>query len=305
MTSEAPRTVSRVQWLRRLALRRNDRVAFVLSGGGPYGAMQVGMLQALVEAGISPDLVVGTSAGSLNAAFVAADPSRDGIANLATIWRGLSDEDLFPGAKRRSSWARMIMKGDRIFENSGLQRIITEQLGISTFEELHIPLGVVATELEDGHEELFRSGDLVAALLASSAMPGIFPPIDIEGKRYIDGGVTNAVPIAPAIEMGAHRIYVLNCSGSQQEKRPLYRPMDHLLHAFLLSRSRRYHHDLPVLAQRAELVVIPTPQVEFSVSFTSMAHTGRLIELGYEAAARFLAGGQEDEHGPGEAAPLV
>lgn len=304
MTSEAPRTISRVQWLRRLALRRNDRVAFVLSGGGPYGAMQVGMLQALAAAGVAPDLVVGTSAGSLNAAFVAADP-RDGVAALATIWRSLNDEDLFPGAKRRSSWARMIMKGDRIFENSGLQRIITEELGVSTFEELQLPLGVVATELEDGHEELFRSGDLLPALLASSAMPGIFPPIEIDGKRYIDGGVTNAVPIAPAIEMGARRIYVLNCSGSQQEKRPLNRPMDHLLHAFLLSRSRRYHYDLPVLAQRAELVVVPTPQVDFNVSFTSMAHTDRLIELGHEVAARFLAGAEEDSHGPGEATPLV
>jgi NTE family protein len=303
MTLEGTRSVSRVQWLRRLAQRRKDRVAFVLSGGGPYGAMQVGMLRALLDADVVPDLVVGTSAGSLNAAFLAADPTVDGVTRLEDVWKGLEEEDLFPGARKRSSWARMIMKGNRIFENAGLHRVITEGLGASTFEELRIPLGVVATELEDGHEEVFRSGDLVAPLLASSAMPGIFPPVEIGDKHYIDGGVTNAVPIAPAIEMGARRVYVLNCSGSQQERRPLNRPMDHLLHAFLLSRSRRYHQDLPVLSQRAELVVIPTPKVNFNVSFTSMAHTGALIEMGSEAAARFLEGRAESD--PGEATPVV
>lgn len=286
--SDGVRSVSRAQWLRRLALRRKDRVAFVLSGGGPYGAMQVGMLRALLEAGITPDLAVGTSAGSFNAAALAADPSVEGMDRLADVWRSLDDEDLFPGARKRSSWARMVMRGDRIFENSGLHRLVDESLELSTFEDLRIPLGVVATELEDGHEEVFRSGDLIGPLLASSAMPGIFPPVEIGDKHYIDGGVTNAVPIAPAIEMGASRIYVLNCSGSQQERRPRTRPMDHLLHAFLLSRSRRYHHDLPALAKRAELIVVPTPKVDFNVSFTSMAHTAELIDLGYDSASAFL-----------------
>ena len=298
------RSVSRVQWLRRLALRRKDRVGFVLSGGGPYGAMQVGMLRALLEAGISPDLAVGTSAGSFNAAALAADPTTENIERLADIWRSLDDDDLFPGSRKRSSWARMVMRGDRVFDSNGLLLLVEEKLGLSSFEELRIPLGVVATELEDGHEEVFRSGDLIAPLMASSAMPGIFPPVEIGDKHYIDGGVTNAVPIAPAIDMGASRVYVLNCSGSQQERRPRSRPMDHLLHAFLLSRSRRYHHDLPTLSQQAELIVIPTPKLDHYVAFTSMAHTAELIEAGYETAAAFLAGPDHSEQAK-EVSPLI
>lgn len=289
MGAEPKRQIPRVQWLRRLASRRRDRTAFVLSGGGPYGALQAGALRALVDAGIVPDLVVGTSVGALNGAFLAQDPTPSGMDKLAEVWLNLRDEDLFPGVRRRSSWARMLMRGNRIFDNSGLADLIDSQLDMGTFEEAQIPIGIVATELETGRDTIFASGPIKPPLLASAAMPGIYPPVEIDGAVYIDGGVTNSVPVAPAVEMGASRVYVLNCSGSNQERRPLNRPMDYLLHAFMLARSQRFDRDVAELAQRVEIVNVPAPELGFAVPFTSVDHSALMLRRGREEAERFLA----------------
>lgn len=251
--------------------------------------MQVGALRALIEAGITPDLVVGTSAGSMNAAFVAFDPTPHGIAKLASIWGGLDDDDLFPGARFRTSWARVLMKGNRVFDNTGLRRVIESRLGTPAFEDARIPFAVVATELETGAEQVFSSGPIIEPLLASAAMPGIFPPVEIDGKLYMDGGVCNQVPIAPALDMGARRIFVLNASAHNHRPRPLNRPIDHLLHAFQISRSKRLEWELPTSSQKAEVVVIPSPTLDFTVPFTSMVFTERLMALGYERTVRAVA----------------
>src|SRR3990170_3371117 len=135
--------VSRAQWLRRLALRRRNRVAFVFSGGGPLGALQVGALRALFEHGVRPDLVVGSSVGALNATFVAFDPTPSGAESLDGIWRALTDQDLFPGSRLRATWARFLVRGDRVFENSGLRRLVETRLGDTRIEDAQLPLGIV------------------------------------------------------------------------------------------------------------------------------------------------------------------
>jgi NTE family protein len=246
------------------------------------------MLRALLEHGIKPDLVIGTSVGAMNATFLAFEPTAAGVARLAALWHNIDDDDLFPGARFKTSWARMLMRGNRIFDNSGLRRTIESRLGRPRFEEARIPLGVVATELETGVETLFTSGDLIDPLLASAAMPGIYPPVQIGDRSYIDGGVANAVPIAPAVSMGASKVYVLNCSGNHQHRRPLVRPMDYLLHAFMLSRAGRLEIERPLMAQKAELIELPAPELGFTVPFTSMAFTPQLMTAGYETTMRFL-----------------
>lgn len=288
MSADIKRSAQRVQWLRRLASRRKDGTALVLSGGGPYGALQAGAIQALLDHGVRFDLVAGTSVGALNGAFVAADPTPEGAKRLKEMWLNVSEEQLFPGSRRRSSWARMLMRGDRIFHNEGLASVIDNHLPISSFEGAEVPLGVIATDLETGHDVTFSTGELCPPLLASAAMPGIYPPVEIEGRRYIDGGVANAVPIAPAVEMGAGRVYVVNCSGSRQERRPLHRPMDHLLHAFLLSRSSRFERDVKELEGRIEIIEVPVPSLGFAVPFTSMDHSELMLRIAYESASRFL-----------------
>ncbi|MGH2734364.1 MAG: patatin-like phospholipase family protein [Actinomycetota bacterium] len=283
--------VARAQWLKRLARSRSDRVGFVFSGGGPLGALQVGALKALFERDISPQLAVGTSVGSLNATLLAFDPTPTGVERLEGVWLRLRDEDLFPGARFRASWARMLVKGNRIFDNFGLERVIRTRLGDATFEDAVIPLAVVATELDTGLEKVFTSGPLVEPLLASSAMPGVYPPVEVDGKNYIDGGVVNNVPIRPALHMGGRTLYVLNTTATSHQKRPLVRPMDYLLHAFAIARSQRWVVEQAMLAnERVRVIMLPAIQLDFFVPFASLEHTERLIQLSYERTREFLSG---------------
>lgn len=282
---------SRAQWLRRLSSRRRDKVAIVLSGGGPLGALQIGALRALFEHGIRPDIVTGTSVGALNAASLAFNPTPEGVADMERQWRSLGEDDLFPGGRFRASWARMFVRGSKVFESSGLRRMIETTLGpTATIEDAVLPLGIVATDLETGAERVFTSGPLTEVVLASAAMPGVYPPVEIEGRMYTDGGVSNNVPIAPAVEMGATTLYVLNSTSHTNQRRPLVRPMDYFFHAFTLARAQRLTMDIKLYSEKVNLVLIPAPTLDFFVPFASMEHTGYLIDASYRHAKKFLAG---------------
>lgn len=282
---------SRAQWIRRLASRRRDRVGIVLSGGGPLGALQVGALKALFDKGVRPDLVTGTSVGAMNASFLAFNPTPEGVTEMEHYWLSLGEDDLFPGGRFRASWARMFVRGSKIFENSGLRRMLESTLGPDArFEDSTVPLGVIATDLETGAERVFTSGPLVEPLLASAAMPGVYPPVEIDGRMYTDGGVANNVPIAPAVNMGATTLYVLNSTSHTNQRRPLVRPMDYFFHAFTLARAQRLAIDMRLYSERVNLVMIPAPVLDFFVPFASMEHTDRLIDLSYKHTKKFLAG---------------
>ena len=150
-------------------------------------------------------------------------------------------------------------------------------------------------DLETGAELLITSGPLLKPLLASSAMPGAFPPVEIDGRRYIDGGVVNNVPVAPALTMGATTVYALDSTGHSHQRRPLNRPMDFLMHAFSLARSQRLVIERKVFdSERAKVIMIPTVPLDFFVPFTSFAHTGALIARSYEHTSRFLEGTETD-----------
>jgi NTE family protein len=288
---QEPSQPSRRQWLRRLALRRPDKVGFVFSGGGPLAALQVGSLRALLEHGVKPDLAVGTSAGGLNATWIAFDPTDHGIDVLESTWRNLKEGDLFPGGRFKASWARMLVRGNRVFENSGIKKLIEKTLGADArFEDALIPLAITATELDTGAERLFSSGPLLLPLLASCSMPGIFPPIEIDGTMYIDGGVADNVPISPAVGMGAQTLYVMDSTSHSHQRRPLNRPMDYLLHAFSLARSQRLGLDVAHLGEKVRIVMLPSPMLDFFVPFASMEHTPRLIEMSHRHTSRFLEG---------------
>lgn len=284
---------SRAQWLRRLAGRRQDKIAFVFSGGGPLGALQVGAVKALFEANIVPGVCVGTSVGALNATFLAFNPTAGGAETLEQIWRGLDENDLFPGGRFKASWARFLVKGNRVFENTGMKKLVETRLGDAKIDEARIPLGIVATDLDTGDERVFTSGPLISPLLASTSMPGIFPPVEIEGKLYTDGGVANNVPLGPAVSMGAKSLYVMNSTSHSHQRRPLTRPIDYLLHAFTLARSQRLPLEQLIYAEKVRAIMLPTPSLDFFVPFASLEFTDRLIDLGYEQTKRFLGGDTE------------
>jgi NTE family protein len=227
----------------------------------------------------------------MNATFVAFEPTLEGAYRLEGLWRGLQEGELFPGGRFKASWAKMLVRGDRVFENSGIRRLIETRLGNAHFEDAQLPLGVITTDLETGVQRVFTAGEITRPLLASAAMPGIFPPVEIEGRLYTDGGVSNNVPIRPAIEMGAKTIYVMNATATSHQRRPLNRPMDHLLHAFALARSQRMMFEKDYYAaQHVKLVMVPTEPLDFFVPFASVAHTGRLIDSAYDTTTRFLQG---------------
>ena len=265
-------------------------MAFVLSGGGPLGALQVGALKALYEQGVTPDLVVGTSVGAINAAFLAFNPGPEGPPEMEKLWLSMTENDLYPAGRFRPPWTRFLARGDRVFENTGLRRVLERRIGTPRFEDARVPLGIVATELDTGAEKVFTSGPVIEALLASAAMPSIYPPVVIDGVRYIDGGVANNVPIAPAIALGAKTIYVMNSTSHSHQRRPLNRPIDYLLHAFSLARSQRMTLEQTFLADKVKLVTVPTPSLDYYVPFSSMQHTAKLIDSGYDHTMRFLSG---------------
>ncbi len=233
------------------------RTAFVLSGGGNQGVSQVGMLRALVERGIMPDVVIGTSAGALNGAGVAYAPNLTGVAQLAAVWEQLRADQVFPGGKIHRAW-NVVRRGTHLFENTGLAALIDHATPARSFADLEIPLRVVATDLDTGEEVVLARGPLKPALLASCALPGVFPIVHQDGRRLVDGGVVNSVPLWHALSGPVDRVFVLNVSagiGERIERSPL----DVVMTSFMHARNQRFDLELRHVPENIEVVVLPRP----------------------------------------------
>src|ERR1700741_1894868 len=188
---------------------RGPGTAFVLTGGASLGALQVGMLGALYERGIRPDLLVGTSAGALNAAYIASRPhTRETIAGLARIWRSLRRKDVFP-IHPRTLIAGLFGRRDHVAAQRRFRRLVSRHLELDWLEQASIPLHLVAFDLLSGEEVRLCKGPALGAVLAASAVPGVLPPVRWGPRLLVDGGVVNNTPISHAVELGAERIYVL------------------------------------------------------------------------------------------------
>ena len=185
--------------------------ALVLGGGGPRGAVQIGMLQVLAEHGFVPDRIYGCSVGAVNGVGFACDPTVEGVERMTRIWTGINREHVFPQGRLHGPWL-YFQQREAVYSNTGLRKIIEDGITVERLEDTPVPVEVVATSLTDGRERWFTYGPVAEAVLASAAMPAIFPPIEIEEERYIDGGVVNNVPIRRAIDAGATRIVVLLCN---------------------------------------------------------------------------------------------
>ena len=263
------------------------RTAFVLSGGGNQAVSQVGMLRALLERDIVPDVVVGCSAGALNGAVVATDPTVAGVEHLADVWLSIRSGEVFQGGKLARAW-NLLRRDDHLFTNDGLLSIIDRAQIAPTFVETEVPLRVVATDLGTGEEVVFASGALEPALLASTALPAIFPPIEHDDRLLVDGAVTNTVPLWHALSGPADRVYVCNVSGALVD-RGLRSPLDVAVRAFAISRNQRFDLELRHAPPHVDVVVLPSPSDQrelFDFSDSMM-----LLEEAHHLAARAL-----DEH---------
>jgi len=231
--------------------------AFVLSGGANQGVSQVGMLRALLEREIYPDVVIGTSVGALNGAALATSPTLEKIDHLEQAWVGLRGDNVFPGGTLRRAW-NVLRRDDHLIPNDGLQEVISLAEVAPTFGDLALPLRVVTTDVATGDEILIVGGALPPALLASTAIPGIFPPIELHGHTLFDGAVANLVPISHAIAGPTERIFVLDVS-DPISARPIRSPLDVVIRAFAISRDLRFDLELQWVPKDIELIVIPPP----------------------------------------------
>lgn len=250
--------------------------AFVLSGGGSLGSVQVGMLLALAESGVTPDFIVGTSVGAINAAYVAGHPGLDGVRSLAEIWSGLSRRDVFPTDPLRL--VRVAARREPGFANPGpLRRLLERHLGYEQIEDADCSLTVVATEVATGREVHIGRGDVADAVMASAALPGVFPPVQVGAHLLMDGGVVNNSPISVARSLGATRIYVLPtgyaCALETAPKSPLAMAM----HAVTVAIQRRLVQDVHDMQSQVDLRVAP-PLCPVSVSPVDFRAAARLIE---------------------------
>jgi NTE family protein len=279
-----------VRPLRTVRARRRQ-VAFVLSGGGVLGAAQVGQMKALIETGIIPDMLVGSSVGALNAAAIAFDPTVTGIARLEQVWLSLRGEDLFPGTRVQRA-LHIVRKGDHLYSNDGIRALI-DKIPASLFEEMQRPLSIVTANLRTGAEHIFESGPIEPALLATTALPGIFPPVLVDGELYVDGGVVNNVPISRAVELGARQIFVLTCGTPKPSTLAIRRPYDVLLQAFAHSRAARVELDLQRYAGEADIRLV-TPPSPRQIRFNDTTHTAQLIQEAYELTRHYLGAADEE-----------
>jgi NTE family protein len=270
-----------------MARDEHPTVAFVLSGGASLGAVQVGMLRALYERAIAPDVIVGTSAGALNGAFIASRPQTTATADaLADVWRGLRRGQVFP-LNPLTGLFGFLGARDHLVPDSGLRRLIADHVEVEELEAMPIPLHVVAVDVVTGQELRLSRGPVLDAVLASAAIPAVLPPVPWGEHVLVDGGVANNTPISHAVELGAERIYVLPTGHACQLEEPPRGALAMALHAISLLTHRRLVDDIERHRGDTDLIVLPPP-CPLDVQPIDFGHADELIELARLDARDFL-----------------
>ncbi len=267
--------------------RRNGHpVAFVLSSGANLGAVQVGMLRALIEDEIVPDLVLGCSVGALNGAGLAQDPTPAGVARMEHIWRTTEGKELMP-RQWISPAVALARRGEAIHPNDGLCQLLERTVTATTFEALPTPFQCVATDVIQGTEAWFDSGPLIDPILASAAMPAMFPSVEIDGRRFLDGAIVNDVPVDRAVALGARTLYVLEVGPLSRTWSEPKRPLDTAMEAYWIARRHRFRSALDALPDDVTVHLMPhgdPPQLRFH----DFGHSVELIDAAYKASTGYL-----------------
>jgi len=271
-------------------MSEGERVAFVLAGGASLGAVEVGMLRALYQRGIAPQFVVATSAGALNAAFIASRPQTAQTAEaLGEIWRELSRGQVFP-VNLLTGLLGFLGARDHLVPDHAMRKLITRHIEHDRLEQMPLELHVIAVDVITGEEVRLSRGPAVEAVMASAAIPAVLPPVAWEGRELMDGGVANNTPISHAIELGASEIYVLPTGNACALTEPPSGALAMALNALSLLTQRRLIDDIEAHKDRTKLVVLPPP-CPLSVQPIDFGHANLLIDRAYADACEFLDGG--------------
>jgi NTE family protein len=258
------------------------------------GAYEVGMLRGLLERDMEPDLVVGTSVGALNGAAVASEPALATVDRLEEVWLALDRGEVFAGSVFAGA-ANLVRTRTSLHSNRPLRRLI-EQVLPERFEDLKVPFQCVAACIERAAEHWFSEGPLAEAILASSAVPGILPAVELNGEHFIDGGIVNSIPIARAVELGATVIYVLHVGRIERPLTPPKNPWQVAMIAFEIARRHRFARDMASLPRGVVAHVLPTGEREpprydslAQLRYRDFRSVAKRIELAHRATAAYLA----------------
>ena len=263
------------------------KIVFVLSGGGNLGAIQVGMLRALAEAQIHPDVIVGTSVGAINGGWLAGRGHHADIEELATLWRGLRRSDVFP-TRLLGGLRGFLGQTDHLFPDSGIRTLLERELRFENLEDATVPFHVVATDITSGKDHLLSRGDAADAICASAAIPGVFPAVPIEGRMLVDGGVVNNCPISHAVALGATTVWVLPCGYACSLAQAPTSALGNALQAINLLIQQRLRIDAERFTDLLDLRIVPTP-CPVSVAPTDFSQSGQLIDIAGELTTAWLA----------------
>lgn len=280
-----------------------QRTAWVLLGGGSRGAAQAGALTVLLEAGIVPDMIVAISAGAWNGAYLAIDPTPEQSHDLEQAWLATTSHDIIGGWPWYSA-LHVIRHHLSLYDGAAMRRVASHYVAGRDFAELRVPLRIIATDLISGRPHIFSSGPLLQAVVASSSVPGIFPPVPGEHELLVDGGVNEWAACVAALEMGATRICLLACG--------FHVPAENTLRSFMQILERSMDVGLcdsfnrTIFALHAAGVdVLPVFPETPDCSFLDFNHAADLIACGREAARRALAAGWNPPRGAWNAEPAA
>ena len=270
--------------------------AFVLGGGGVLGAVEVGMLRALLERDITPDLVLGTSIGAINGVLVARDPTLDVIGRLTDLWQATASSREVYGDRPLRTVRRAMATGTHIYSPKPLKERLHDELGDRRFEDLPVRLQVCAASIERSAEHWFSTGPLVDAIVASAAVPGLLPPARATTEHgvehFLDGGIVNSVPVGRAVALGATRVFVLQVG---RIDRPLVvprRPWEVARVSFEIARRHRFMRELAEVPDGVEAHVLPaagtSPRDDSLLALREFSGVQRRIDETYDASRRYL-----------------
>lgn len=260
--------------------------AFVLSGGAALGAVQVGMLQALETAGIRPDLVVGTSVGAINAAWIAGDPTDAHLDDLEALWVSIRRGQVFPSGP--TGLFGLLGRRSGLVDQRHLRKLISRHLSYERLEDAGVPLHIVVTDVLTGRDARLSRGPVIDAILASAAIPGIFAPVMIGGHHYMDGGVVNNAAISHAVAEGASTVYVLPTGWSCSLDRPPVGALGMALHGLAVLVQHRLADDVDHFRRTIDVHVVPPP-CPIKVGPADFSHARELIDQGRASATAWLS----------------
>ena len=268
------------------------RTAFVLGGGGLLGAVEVGMLRALFEHGVRPDLVLGTSVGALNGLVVASDPGPAAVERLLELWRSVGETNEVYADRPWRQVRRAVRTGTHLHSSRPLRERLEQEFGDRTFADLAVPFQCCAASIERSAEHWFAEGPVVPAVVASAAVPGLLPPARVGGEHYLDGGIVNSVPVGRAVALGAERVFVLQVGRLDRPLVPPRRPWEVARVSFEIARRHRFVREMSELPASVQAHVLPaggSARDDSPRAYRDASLVAARIEAAYEQGLAYLA----------------